>query len=146
LKISIGIVIVRLDAYQNETAQIARYQAESLAEAAAKLKAGIGLSRLEENGVLHALQVLVENAIGKAKHIIKASGSEPPVSGYDAFVMLAGMGQIMQLQLHNWNNAVGLRNRIVYDYMNIRMDIVLDLVKSEQYQFIVDFLVNPIRI
>lgn len=137
---------MRLDAYQNETAQIARYQAKALSEAAAKLNAGVRLSRLEENGVLHAMQVLVENAIGKARHIIKAAGNEPPISGYDAFVMLADMGRILQPQLSKWNNAVGLRNRIVHDYMNIRMDIVLNLVKNEEYQFIVDFLLNPIKI
>lgn len=134
---------MQLDAYQNETAQIARYQAEVLGEAAAIIRQGKPLSRLEENGVLHALQVLVENAIGKSKHIIKAAGHEPPLSGYDAFMLLARTGAIPPSQLPEWNNAIGLRNRIVHDYMNIRMDLVLNLVKSSQYQFIVDFLLSP---
>lgn len=51
----------------------------------------------------------------------------------------------MQLDAYNvWNNAIGLRNRIVHDYMNIRMDIVLALVRDEGYRFIVDFLLSPI--
>jgi uncharacterized protein YutE (UPF0331/DUF86 family) len=51
-----------------------------LAEARERVLAGGSLSRLEQNGVLHALQVLVENAIGKAKHLIKAAGEPVPVS------------------------------------------------------------------
>jgi len=135
---------MRLDLYQEETAQIARYQSEILTEARNKLMSGINLSRLEQNGVLHALQVLVENAIGKAKHLLKAANREIPVSAYDTFVVLADAGLISREQLSNWNRAVGLRNRIVHDYMNIRMEMVLELVSKGDYQFVVDFLLLPI--
>lgn len=137
---------MRLDAYQAETAQIALYQSEVLAEARQKLCSGIGLTRLEQNGVLHALQVLVENAIGKAKHWLKAQGREPPVSAYDAFQLLAETGVIPRTALSGWNSAIGLRNRIVHDYMNIRIDWVFDLVKQEHYRFIVEFLLTPINL
>ncbi len=135
---------MRLDVYQQEAAQLARYQSEILADARNKLMLGNTLSRLEQNGVLHALQVLVENAIGKAKHLLKAAGQDIPVSAYDAFVLLTDIGQIPREQISDWNRAIGLRNRIVHDYMNIRMDVILDLVRSEQYSFIADFLLKPI--
>ncbi|NOT13858.1 MAG: DUF86 domain-containing protein [Methylococcaceae bacterium] len=135
---------MRLDVYQEETAQIARYQSEVLADARKKLASGEALSRLEQNGVLHALQVLVEYAIGKAKHLLKAAGQEIPISAYDTFVSLAAIEQIQSEQLDDWNRAVGLRNRIVHDYMNIRMNVVLELVRDKQYYFIVEFLLRPI--
>ncbi len=135
---------MRLDVYQQEAAQLARYQSEILADARNKLMLGNTLSRLEQNGALHALQVLVENAIGKAKHLLKAAGQVIPVSAYDAFVLLADIGQIPREQISDWNRAIGLRNRIVHDYMNIRMDVILDLVRNEQYGFIADFLLRPI--
>lgn len=135
---------MRLDLYQEETAQIARYQSEILTEARNKLMSGINLSRLEQNGVLHALQVLVENAIGKAKHLLKAASREIPVSAHDTFVVLVDAGLISREQLNNWNRAVGLRNRIVHDYMNIQMVMVLELVSKGDYQFVVDFLMQPI--
>ena len=135
---------MRLDVYQQEAAQLARYQSGILADARNKIMSGDTLSRLEQNGVLHALQVLIENAIGKAKHLLKAAGQDIPVSAYDAFVLLADIGQIPHEQVSDWSRAVGLRNRIVHDYMNIRMDVVLDLVRSEQYGFITDFLLKPI--
>ncbi|MDD5329852.1 MAG: DUF86 domain-containing protein [Sulfuricella sp.] len=135
---------MRLDVYQEETAQIAHYQMETLEEARKKLDSGEKLSSLEQNGVLHALQVLVENAIGKSKHLLKAAGYDIPVSAHDTFVLLAEAGLIRQDRLSDWNRAVGLRNRIVHDYMNIRIDVVLELVGNRQYDFIVDFLLQPI--
>jgi len=61
---------MRLDLYLAETVQIARQHGSLLEEARQQLTAGGTLSRLEQNGVLHAIQVLVENAIGKARQVI----------------------------------------------------------------------------
>ncbi|MDP3843856.1 MAG: DUF86 domain-containing protein [Oxalobacteraceae bacterium] len=135
---------MRLDLYQQETATIAALQGGLLDEAAQKLQAGQTLSALEQNGVLHALQILIENAIGKAKHLLKASDQTVPVSAYDAFLLLAQAKLIAASETPQWNNAVGLRNKIVHDYMNLRMDIVLALVVQQQYRFIVNFLQAPI--
>lgn len=135
---------MRLDLYQAETALIAQEQSALLDEARATILAGGTLSRLEQNGVLHALQVLVENSIGKAKQMIKAAGQQVPLSAYDSFLALTGIGMVTSNNLPLWNAAIGLRNRIVYDYMNIDMLRVLELVKNEQYRFITNFLLTPI--
>ena len=73
---------MRLDLYQRETAAIAALQGGLLDEAAQILKSGQTLSRLEQNGVLHALQLLIGNAIGKAKHLLKALNQPVPVSAF----------------------------------------------------------------
>jgi len=131
---------MRLDLYQAETAVIAREQAAMLAEARERVLAGGSLSRLEQNGVLHALQVLVENAIGKAKHLIKAAGEPVPVSAYDSFRALARILGLSSQELEQWHAIIGLRNRIVHDYMNLDMRRVLQVVESGGYAFVVDFL------
>jgi uncharacterized protein YutE (UPF0331/DUF86 family) len=131
---------VRLDLYQAETAHIAREQGALLDEARTKLLAGENLSRLEQNGVLHALQVLIENAIGKSKQRLKAAGEPVPVSAYDAFAALARRGGIHEDELPAWNAVIGLRNRIVHDYMNIDMARVLELVQLGRHEFVVIFL------
>jgi hypothetical protein len=69
---------MRLELYTAETARIAHEQTSLLDQARQRLLASQPLNRLEESGVLHALQVLVENAIGKAKHTIKASNAPVP--------------------------------------------------------------------
>ena len=135
---------MRLDLYQAETALIAQEQTSLLDEARMTLLAGGTLSRLEQNGVLHAIQLLVENAVGKAKQLLKSAGKQVPLSAYDSFIGLDELGIVTRSSLTDWNAAIGLRNRIVHDYMNIDMLRVLELVKNEQYRFITEFLLAPI--
>lgn len=136
---------MRLDLYQAETAQIAREQGSLLDEACQKLSDGEALSGLEQNGVLHALQVLIENAIGKAKQILKAQGEPVPVSAYDALASLARIGVIPTADLATWNATIGLRNRIVHEYMNIDIERVLELVRVHQHKLVTEFLLAPIK-
>ncbi|WP_306534955.1 DUF86 domain-containing protein [Geobacter sp.] len=135
---------MRLDLYQAETALIAQEQSALLDEARTTILSGDTLSRLEQNGVLHAIQVLVENAIGKAKQLLKAAGKQVPLSAYDSFHGLAELGMVKISDLTAWNAIICLRNRIVHAYMNIDMPRVLELVKNEQYRFVTDFLLEPI--
>ena len=88
---------------------------------------------------------MVENAIGKTKHLLKASGESVPVSAYDSFASLHAKKLITDAQLQQWNAAVGLRNRIVHEYMNVDMILVFALIEQQDYQFIVDFLREPIQ-
>ncbi|MDT8384924.1 MAG: DUF86 domain-containing protein [Gammaproteobacteria bacterium] len=136
---------MRVDLYQAETAQLAKQQSSLLDEARQHLLKGEKLSRLEENGVLHAIQMLIENAIGKAKQILKANKEPVPVSAYDAFAALARIGVIERDDLPAWNAAIGLRNRIVHEYMNIDLARVLELVQVDQHRFVTEFLLAPIN-
>lgn len=133
---------MRADLYQAETERFAREQVAILDEVRVKLEAGKLLSPLEQGGVLHALQVLTENAIGKAKHLLKFAGELPPASAYDAFASLARIGLVKAESHAQWNNVIGLRNWIVHGYTNFNMSLILALVKTAQYRFIYEFLVQ----
>lgn len=135
---------MQYDAYQSETATIARKQELLLDTVCERLERGEALSELEQNGVLHSLQILIENSIGKAKQILKLHNEPVPTSAYDAFALLIQQQRIPSENLSMWQAAVGLRNRIVHDYMNVDMDVVLDLVKHRQYRSIVEFLFAPL--
>ena len=135
---------MRLDLYQVETALIAHNQSAILDDARTMLLAGKELSSLEKNGILHGFQILAENAIGKAKQTLKVNGKLVPVSAYDSFNALASLGGVDDSELTTWNAIIGLRNRIVHDYMNIDISQVVELVRKEQYRFIVDFLLAPV--
>ncbi len=104
---------MRLELCLAETARIAT---ELLDEAQQLLTSGKSLSRLEQNGVLHALQVLTESAIGKAKQLLKAVNEPVPVSAYEAFDSLARLGDI---------------------------NLVLQLISQRQYKFPADSLLQP---
>lgn len=131
---------MRLEIYQVETARIAQEKCALLDQARTRLLTGGTLSLLEQDGVLHAFQVLIENAIGKAKQLIKARNEQVPVGAYDAFTALVGLGAIQEAGMTSWAAIIGLQNRIVHDYMNIDMMLVLNLVKQDTYRFVVDFL------
>lgn len=115
---------MRLELYQAETARVATEQTALLNEAQHILALGKELSRLEQNGVLHALQVLVENATGKSKQLLKAANEPVPVSAYDAFERLVRRGEINQTELERWNLVIGMRNRIVHEYMNLIYQLI----------------------
>ena len=68
-----------------------------------------------------------------------------PVSAYDSFAALSLAGVIDAAALAQWNAAVGLRNRIVHDYMNVDLTLIQDLVRQEKYRFILEFLRRPIH-
>jgi len=131
---------MRLDLYLQETRHLAARQVSILDEAAERLESGGSLSSLEESGVLHALQVLTENAIGKAKHMIKAVGHPVPVSAYDAFETLGRLDLIVKDDVPHWNAIIGMRNRIVHDYLNLDMDLILELVRRGEHHFVHDFV------
>ncbi|NOT13864.1 MAG: DUF86 domain-containing protein [Methylococcaceae bacterium] len=134
---------MRLDLCHAECCRIADEQSALLQEARQKLNTRQPLSKLEQNGTLHGLQVLIENAIGKAKHSLKDLGESVPVSAYDSLPACT-LKKINDAQLQQWNAAIDLRNRIVHDYMSIDMTVVFALIEQQGYQFIVDFLRQPI--
>jgi len=86
---------MRLELYMAETARIAHEQATMLDEARQRILAGEPLNRLEQAGILHALQVLVENAIGKAKQSIRSR------QAMHRFLSLPTM------HLHHWLSSAG---------------------------------------
>ncbi len=133
---------MRLDVYQAETARIAAEQRAILDAARAILASGRPLTPLEQSGVLHALQIIIENAIGKAKRLLKENGQPVPVSAYDAFRALVTYGILSPQDLPQWNAVIGLRNRIVHDYMNIDFDRIVELIQDGKERFVIDFLMT----
>lgn len=135
---------MRLELYQQETERLASDLQDMLDGVSQRLHQQQMLSALEQAGVLHALQVLTENAIGKAKVWIKLRQLPVPVSAYDAFAQLHREKIIDDEALRNWTAAIGLRNRIVHDYLNVDMSIIESLVKERTYQLQVQFLLKTI--
>lgn len=134
---------MNLDLYQAETASSAAAQA-AIIEEARTILASRPLTGIEAAGMLHALQISVENAIGKAKHWLKARGLVVPVSAYDAFAALAKAGLIPTQDLAQWNALVGLRNRIVHDYMNLDLALIEDMISAGQEALVLDFLLRDL--
>jgi uncharacterized protein YutE (UPF0331/DUF86 family) len=126
--------------YQAETERSARETAILLEEVRIRLENDDILSLLEQRGVLHSVQLLIESAIGKAKRKLKSSKQTIPVSGYDTFEILAQNKEISDRDLTFWKKAIGLRNAIVHEYQNINWADVELIIKENRIQFVIDFL------
>ena len=73
---------MKIALYQAETEKMCRLHQSILDEAKQRLEVGDHFSDMEKLGIIHALQVLIENAIGKAKHLLKAKQQVIPVSAH----------------------------------------------------------------
>jgi len=133
------------DIYQAECERIANQQSTLLDGVRQRLQVHAELSPLEQGGVLYAMQVLAENAIGKTKHWLKALKQPVPISAHDAFESLHMQGCITMQELNEWRAIVGLRNRIVHDYPNVDPNFVNALVMQNKHHFIADFLRQKIN-
>ena len=69
-----------------------------------------------------------------------------PISAYDALATLARLKVISEADLPLWNAAIGLRNRIVHEYMNLDMELVLKLIQEDQHKFVIEFLMDPLNL
>ena len=132
-----------LELYQQETEKLAERNGRLLNELLNKLAHTAELSMIEEQAMLHALQVIIENAIGKARHLLKAKNEKVPVSAYDLFERLKELGLINHEAQLKWKKIIGLRNTIVHEYMKVDITLIKIIVKNKQYKFVLDFLNSP---
>lgn len=80
--------------------------------------------------------------LGQASLTMKAVA----VSADDAFLSLRQLGKLGNAPIEEWNAIIGLRNRIVHDYMNIDMARLLDIVRDQRYRIVTAFLMRPLCI
>lgn len=132
---------MKIELYQAETEKMCRFHQNILDEAKQRLEANDPFSNMEKLGIIHALQVLIENAIGKAKHLLKMKQQTVPVSAHDVFQLLQQLNLIDNLE--KWNKIIGFRNAVVHEYLTISEDIVFAIVTKQEYQFVLDFLNQP---
>ena len=98
-------------------------------------------SKIELRAVKNSMQVLVENAIGKAKRTLKQYNCPiVPQKGSDAFEFMYDMGLIEDETYRTMKSAIGLRNAMIHDYMNFNDAILKNVVHSNSYQEIIAFL------
>jgi len=131
----------QIELYQAET--MCRLHQAVLDEARQRLEMEEIFSNMEKLGIIHALQVLIENAIGKAKHLLKIKQQVIPVSAYDVFQLLQQLNIINETEKRQWDKTIGFRNTVVHEYMNVSEDIVFAIVRKQEYQFTLAFLNKP---
>ncbi|SDK73786.1 Uncharacterized conserved protein YutE, UPF0331/DUF86 family [Franzmannia pantelleriensis] len=95
------------------------------------------LSPLVYRAAERNLQLLTEACIGIAKQTLKAQGVVAPSDARQAFAKLRSMG--LDATEAEWPKIIGLRNALVHDYLNLDERIVLDIIREQRYQLLLDF-------
>ncbi len=134
---------MKINLYQAETEKTCLYHEKILEQAHIAFINEKVLSEMEFQGVIHSLQVIIENSIGKAKHLLKYFKIDIPTSAYTAFEYLLNGEVITKKELAKWKSIIGLRNTIVHEYMNVEHDIIIHIVKTKDHLFITEFLKKP---
>ena len=96
------------------------------------------LSRFEYRAAERSLQVLVEACIGIAKHWSRQLGRTVPVDAYSAFQLLQQSG-VISGESANWRKVIGMRNALVYDYLNIEPDLIKAVIHKGLYKELLAF-------
>lgn len=123
--------------YLDRTRLIAHEEEEILDEMSQK----DAWNKIEIRAVKNSIQVLVENAIGKAKRILKHFNCPVvPQKGSDAFEFMYDMDLIDDDVFRTMKSAIGLRNAMIHDYMNFDDAILKNVVTSKKYKDVVAFL------
>ncbi|WP_162299676.1 type VII toxin-antitoxin system HepT family RNase toxin [Marinospirillum perlucidum] len=101
-------------------------------------------SRFEELAAERSLQLLIEAAIGAAKHWAKKSTGQTINEGLKAFQYLQSAGLIASQT--PWKKVIGLRNALVHDYLDVDPEIVQSVVRNGYYQQPLDFVRKAVKV
>lgn len=99
------------------------------------------LNPIELRAAKAALQVLIENSIGKSKHLLRHFECPvTPVSAHDAFRIMREVGMIDEDTYQRMSKAIGFRNAMIHDYMNFNPEVLLNLLRSGEHVQVAQFL------
>lgn len=98
------------------------------------------LSFNERNAVERSLQVLVEMAVGCSKHVLKARGRPVPSEARTAVERVYEMLGITDPPADVLRGAVGMRNAIIHDYLNLDWGLVQEVLRTRRYTMIARYI------
>ena len=126
------------EAYVISMRQHVQEQLETLNELAEITKRQ-PLRKIERLAAERSLQIMIEAAIGVAKHCCKKAGKTH--SG-DAYKNLLTAHDLLNSNIPHaaLKGAAGMRNAIVHDYLNLDWARIEAVIVNQQYQTLGDFI------
>ena len=102
---------------------------------------------IQKRAARSSLQIMIENAIGKAKKILKHYDCPIiPRRSSDAIIFLYEVGFFNEEEYKEFINIIGFRNAMIHDYMDFDEEILINIVKNEKYDVIYNFLTNDVNV
>lgn len=98
------------------------------------------LSFNERNAVERGLQVLVEIAVGCSKHVLKSQQRPVPSEARAAIERVYELLALQKPELAQMRGAVGMRNAIIHDYLNLDWERIGAVLQGRQYHAVADYI------
>jgi uncharacterized protein YutE (UPF0331/DUF86 family) len=95
---------------------------------------------LEQTAAERSLQILVESAIGCAKHLNKKGSLPDRLDSYQSMQQVIEAYGISPDYLPQLKGAIGMRNAIVHDYLNLDWALIQTVLDKQQHQRLTDFV------
>jgi uncharacterized protein YutE (UPF0331/DUF86 family) len=100
------------------------------------------LSFNERSATERSLQVLVEIAIGCSKHYLKLRDKPIPAEARAAVERVYELLALTTPDIAIMRGAVGMRNAIIHDYLNLDWQRVEPVVKEQRYREIKNYVMQ----
>ena len=94
----------------------------------------------ERSAVERSLQVMVEAAIGCSKHYLKKNGLPVPAEARVAVERVFEHKGITDVPLASIRGAVGMRNAIIHDYLNLDWKIIEPVLAQQAYTVVLQYV------
>ena len=98
------------------------------------------LTLLERSAAERSLQILVDSAIGSAKHLNKKESLPQRLDSYQTITQLTEELDINTDYLPQLKGAIGMRNAIIHDYLNLDWELIQAVLDQQHYQRVADFI------
>lgn len=129
--------------YLLKSKEIANEEKEILDELSSKDSEA--LTKIEIRAAKSSLQILIENAIGKSKKILKHFNCPiVPSRSRDSVFFLYECGAISDEMYRSLVSAIGFRNCLVHDYMKFDVNVMYSILKEKKYLDIYEFIVSDL--
>ena len=118
--------------------QVAQHVA-SLDELRERLQSG-PLTFIERTATERSLQIVIEAAIGCTKHLLRAMGRPVPAEARAAIERVYEATRIAEPPLAELRGAVGMRNAILHDYLNLDWRLLEKVLAEGRYRRVEAFV------
>jgi len=98
------------------------------------------LSFVERSAVERSIQVIVETAIGCSKHYLKSVDKPVPSEARASIERVYEIISIVAPGISEMRGAIGMRNAIIHDYLNLDWQKLEVVLASKKYQLISQYV------
>ena len=94
----------------------------------------------ERSAAERSLQVIVEAAIGCSKHYLKSKNKPVPAEARASIERVYEILSISDPNINDMRGAVGMRNAIIHDYLNLDWKKIEIVLNEKKYQRVVKYI------